>query len=338
VTALGANERVQWGIIGTGNIASTFARDLQLVPDAVTVAVGSRSRESARGFAERFDLASHYGSYAELVADPGVDVVYVATPHSGHHAAARLALEAGKAVLVEKAFTLNVAQAEDLVTLAAQRDLFLMEAMWTRFLPHVVRIRELLRSGVLGDIRTVTAEHGQSFAFDPAHRMFDPTLGGGALLDLGVYPVSFASMVLGAPDRVLAMADLTSTGVDAQTSMLLHHPDGAHAVLTTTLEARTENRAGITGTKGRLEVHDTFYAPTSFSLTRGPGVTEEYREPRIGHGLRHQAIEVGRCLREGRSQSPVMPLAETVSILATMDEVRRQTGVRYPGDTGADAG
>ena len=326
------NGTAQWGIVGTGNIASSFARDLQLLPDAKTVAVGSRSIDAATDFGDRFGIARRYASYQELVADPAVDVVYVATPQSTHHAVARMALEAGKAVLVEKAFTLNAIEAAELVSLAAERNLFLMEAMWTRFLPHMVRIRELLRSGVCGEIRSVVADHGQSFPFAAEHRMFNPALGGGALLDLGVYPVSFASMILGAPDRIIAIGDLTSTGVDAQTSMLLHHPDGAHAVLTTTLGARTENRAGVTGTKARLEVHDTFYAPTSFSLTRGPGVTEEYREPRIGHGLRYQAIEVARCLREGVTQSPLMPLAETVSI---MDEVRRQIGVRYPSEADA---
>lgn len=329
---------VQWGILGTGNIASTFARDLQLLGDARTVAVGSRSMDSAQSFGDRFDIPKRHASYDELVADPDVDVVYVATPHTGHHAAARTALAAGKHVLCEKSFTVNAGEADDLIALAGSRGLFLMEAMWTRFLPHMVRIRELLRSEVLGEIRTVTAEHGQIFAADPAHRMFDPALGGGALLDLGVYPVSLASMVLGAPDRVVAIADLTATGVDAQTSVLLHHPGGAHAVLTSTLEARAENRAGVVGTRGRLEINDTFYAPTSFTLTRGPGVVEHYREPRIGQGMRYQASHVADCLRRGLTDSPIMPLAESRSIMATMDEVRRQVGVTYPGEVVIAAG
>lgn len=322
-----------WGIIGTGNIASTFARDLQLLPDARAVAVGSRSQASADDFGERLGIPRRYGSYEQLVSDPGIDAVYVATPHTVHHAASRLALDAGKAVLCEKPFTVNAAQASDLVSVARSRGLFLMEAMWTRFLPHMVRIREILRSGVLGDITTVIADHGMQVAFRAEHRMFAPELGGGALLDLGVYPISLASYILGRPTQIVAVSDATSTGVDGQTSMLLGHADGSHAVLTATLRARTPNRATIVGTQGRIEVDDTWYAPTTFSYIRSTGgVPERYSEPRIGHGIRHQASEVARYLREGLTESPVMPLDESVSIMATLDAVRGQIGLRYPGE------
>lgn len=241
-----------------------------------------------------------------------------------------MALQAGKAVLCEKPFTLNAGQAAHLVSTAREHGVFLMEAMWTRFLPHVVRIRELLASGELGEIRTVTAAHGQWFAADPSHRLFAPDLGGGALLDLGVYPISFASMVLGQPSQVLALSDPAFTGVDAQTSVLLGHPGGGHAVLTTTLEAASPNRATITGTDGRIEVDATWYAPTTFTWKTRDGVPQRYDVPHEGIGLRHEAAEVARCLREGLTESPVMPLDETVSILATMDEVRRQIGLGYP--------
>ncbi|WP_035812963.1 Gfo/Idh/MocA family protein [Jiangella gansuensis] len=326
------HDRVRWGILGTGGIAAAFARDLQLVDDAEVVAVGSRRRESAGEFAARFDLPRSYGSYEELVADPDVDVVYVATPQTVHAANIRLALEAGRPVLCEKPFTVTAAEARDVVALARERGLFLMEAMWTRFLPHMRRIDQLLRSEVLGEITTVVADHGQLIP-PGEHRLHRPELAGGALLDLGVYPVSFASHLLGRPATVTAAGTLLSSGLDAQTSMVLTYEGGAHAVLTTTLGARTPNRAAITGTQARIEIDDVWYTPTSFSLVRPASATpERFEQPRVGGGLRHQAIEVGRLLRAGATESPLMPLDETVWIMETLDEVRRQIGLRFPGE------
>jgi predicted dehydrogenase len=322
---------IRWGIISTGGIAATFARDLQLVPEARLVAVGSRSQASADAFGDRFAIPRRYASYQDLVEDSEVDAVYVATPHPGHHDATRLALRAGKAALCEKPFTMTAAEADSLIATAREHNAFLMEAMWTRFLPHVGRIRELLRAGVLGDLRTLTVDHAQWFEYDPAHRLFAPDLGGGALLDLGIYPVSFASFVFGAPDQVTAVSDPTATGVDAQTSVILQYAGGRHAVLTTTLGAQGTNRAAIVGTDARIEIDATWYQPTSFALhRRRGGIPERFEQPRIGHGLRYQAIEVGRCLREGLTESPLMPLAETHAIMSTMDEIRRQIGLEYP--------
>lgn len=324
---------VRWGVIGTGRIASDFTRDIRLLPDAEVVAVGSRRQETADEFSRAFGVARAHPSYEALVEDDEVDVVYVATPHPGHHGAAMLALEAGKAVLVEKPFTLNADEAAELVEAARSRGLFLMEAMWTRFLPHVRRLRELLDDGALGDVRTVTAEHGQFFERDPSHRLFAPELGGGALLDLGIYPVSFSSMVLGTPSRVTAASDPAFTGVDATTSVLLQHDDGAHGVVTTSLQASGANRASIVGTHARVDIDPTWYRPTSFSLVARDGaVLERFDEPHEGGGLRHQAAEVGRCLAEGRCESDVMPLDETVAIMRTLDEVRRQIGLAYPAE------
>ncbi|HEX3908992.1 MAG TPA: Gfo/Idh/MocA family oxidoreductase [Mycobacteriales bacterium] len=325
-------DAIRWGIIGTGNIASTFARDLQLLDDAELVAVGSRQKSSADDFGDRFGAPHRHPSYESLVGDRDVDVVYVSTPHPGHHDAALLAIEAGKAVLVEKPFTLNRSEALDLIAAARARGTFLMEAMWTRFLPHMRRIRELLTSEVLGDIRTVTADHGQRFLPpDPTSRLYDRDLGGGALLDLGIYPVSFASYVLGPPTRLTAVSDPTETGVDAQTSIVTQYDGGAHGVLTTTLGAETANVATIVGTEGRIEIDRIWYQPTSFRLVRKSAV-EHFAQPRIGQGLRYQAAEVGRLLREGRLESDVMSLDETLSIMATMDEIRRQIGLSYPGE------
>ena len=240
---MAADSPVRWGILGTGGIASTFVTDLRLTDSGVAVAVGSRSQGSADRFADEFGIANRHAGYESLVADPDVDVIYVATPHPMHHDDAILALRAGKHVLVEKPFTMNAAEAREIVRVARENGLFAMEAMWTRFLPHVAVIRDWLAQGVLGDVVTVTADHGQWFAEDAGFRLFAPELGGGALLDLGVYPVSFASMVLGTPSRIVAMSDPAFTGVDAQTSMLFGYDSGAQAVLTCTLRAKSPTRA-----------------------------------------------------------------------------------------------
>lgn len=316
--------RLRWGILGTGGIAATFAEDLALGGSGRVVAVGSRSHEAARRFAERFSVPNAHGSYSSLVADEEVDVVYVATPHPMHREDALAALHAGKPVLVEKPFTMDAAEAREVVAAARSSGLFCMEAMWTRFLPHVVEIREILASGELGELVSVSADHGQWFAEDPSFRLFAPELGGGALLDLGVYPVSFSSMVLGTPDRVVAIADQAFTGVDAQTSMLLGHPSGAHAILTCTLRAKSPTRAAIVGTLGRIEVDGDFYAPTCYEVVARDGQRRRVERAHEGRGLRHEADEVARCLQAGLLESPAMPLDETVSIMETMDEVRAQ--------------
>jgi predicted dehydrogenase len=327
-----ADVPIRWGILGTGGIAAMFASDLGLLPDAELVAVGSRSQDSADAFGQRFGIARCYPTYADLVADPDVDAVYVASPHPMHVGDSLLAIEAGKAVLCEKPFTVNAAEARRVVDAATERGTFLMEAMWTRWLPHMVRIRSLIAEGALGQIRAVYADHGQQFVFDPTSRGFAPELGGGALLDLGVYPIALASMLLGTPSAVLAISEPTTTGVDMQTSMLLRHPDGAQAVLTCTMEAASSVTAEIVGTKARIEIDRTWYAPTTFRLITTAGEVTEYDEPSEGRGMQHEAAELGRCLRAGLLESPDLPLAESVAIMTTMDEVRAQIGLRYPGE------
>jgi predicted dehydrogenase len=320
------NSPVRWGILGTGGIAATFVDDLSRTDSGTAVAVGSRSQESADRFADRFGIQRRHESYESLVADPDVDVVYVATPHPMHHENALLALRAGKPVLVEKPFTMNAEEARELVAVARESGLFLMEAMWTRFLPHVHAIREWIDSGVLGDIVTVTADHGQWFEQDPDFRLFAPALGGGALLDLGIYPVSFASMVLGIPNRIVSMSDPAFTGVDAQTSMVFGYADGAQALLTCTLRAKSPTRAAIVGTDARIEIEGDFYAPTSVTLIPREGEPTRFEQEHQGRGLRHQADEVAARLAAGETESPLMPLDETVSIMSTMDTVLAQAG------------
>ena len=258
------------------------------------------------------------------MADPDVDVIYVATPHPMHHDNAILALRAGKHVLVEKPFTMNAAEAREIVRVARERGLFAMEAMWTRFLPHTALIRDWLARGVLGDVVTVTADHGQWFAEDAGFRLFAPELGGGALLDLGVYPVSFASMVLGTPNRIVSMSDPAFTGVDAQTSMLFGYDSGAQAVLTCTLRAKSPTRAAIVGSDARIEVEGDFYAPTAVTLIPRSGAATRVESGHEGRGLSHEADEVARRLAAGDMESPLMPLDETISIMETMDTVLAQ--------------
>jgi predicted dehydrogenase len=316
---------IRWGIISTGGIASTFASELAQTDSGNAVAVGSRRQASAEEFGERFGIPHRYDSYEALVEDSEVDAVYVGTPHPMHHEDAMLALRAGKHVLVEKPFTMNAAEAEELVAEARQRGLFLMEAMWARFLPHIREIRALLADGLLGEIVTVHADHCQWFAEERSHRLFAPELGGGALLDLGIYPVSFASMVLGSADRVLAIADPAFTGVDAQTSILLGYESGAHAVLNCTLRAVGSTRASIVGTDGRIEIDGRFYQPTSFTLIPREGEPRRMFDPPAEGGLRHEADEVARRIEAGELESPEMPLDETVAIMRTMDAVMAQT-------------
>ena len=315
--------QLRWGIIGTGRIAQTFARDMPYGPGGSIVAVGSRSRASADAFGDAFSIERRYASYRELVADDGVDVVYVATPHPMHFANALEALEHSKPVLVEKAFTMNAAEARALVAAARERNLFMMEAMWTRFLPHVAAIRQLVAHGALGELVTVSADHGQWFEQDSSSRLFAPALGGGALLDLGVYPVSFASMLLGRPSRVTAMVEAAFTGVDAQASMLFGYETGGQAVLTCTSSARSATRASVVGTEARIEVEGDFYAPTSFALITRTGDSTRYDFAHEGRGLHYQAAEVARCIANGETESPLMPLDETVAIMETMDQVLR---------------
>ncbi|WP_338695955.1 Gfo/Idh/MocA family oxidoreductase [Streptomyces sp. Q6] len=328
-------ERVRWGILATGGIAASFTADLLDLPDAEVVAVASRSEASAKGFAERFGIGRAYGDWASLAADEDVDVVYVATPHMAHRAAAGLCLEAGRAVLCEKAFTLNAREAGELVTLARSRGLFLMEAMWMYCNPLIRRLKALVDDGAIGEVRTVQADFGLAGPFPPAHRLRDPEQGGGALLDLGVYPVSFAQLLLGEPSGVTASAALSEEGVDLQTGMLLSWESGAHAVLHCAINAGTGVTASVTGSAGRIDVPDGFFYPERFVLHRDGREPEEFvAAPEDGPrgSMRHEALEVMKRLRAGDTESPLVPLEGSLAVMRTLDSVRERVGVRYPGE------
>ncbi|HIZ36879.1 MAG TPA: Gfo/Idh/MocA family oxidoreductase [Candidatus Ruania gallistercoris] len=323
---------LQWGILGPGGIARRFAADVPAHTTSSVVAVGSRSEERAASFASEFAIPTAYGSYAELVADPQVQAVYIATPHSEHLEHARLALAAGKPVLVEKSLTRNAAEARALFDTAAGQDLFAMEAMWTRFLPHMVVLRELLAAGEIGEVRMVTAEHGQALDHvADAHRLKNPALAGGAMLDLAVYPVSFAHDLLGTPDEVVALGTLTETGVDASESITLRYGGTTLAILGATMTAATPNAAVVTGSAGRVEIDGTFYAPSTLTIRPRGGDVRQV-SPAVGSGFEYQAAEVARRVHAGERESPLLTWADTVEVMATMDEARRQLGVRLPGE------
>jgi predicted dehydrogenase len=315
------SEPLRWGVIGTGAIAAAWVEDMGMTNSGRVVAVGSRRIETADRFADRWGIANRHASYEALAGDPEVDAVYVATPHPLHAPAAALGLRAGKPALVEKPFTVSAAEARDLVALAREQGQFLMEAMWTRFLPHVVEIRRLLAEGALGRIVTFTADHGQWFEPDGDFRRQALELASGALPDLGVYPVSFASMVLGTPQQIVKLITPAPDGGDDQTSMIFGYADGAQALLNCSLSGKSPTRAAIVGTDARIEIDGDFYRPSSFSLISRDGEETRFEVPHEGWGLRHQSDEVARCVRAGLLESPVMPLDESISIMATIDEV-----------------
>lgn len=323
---------LRWGILGPGGISTMQTKDL-LGNGYSVVAVGSRSAASAQQFADRFGIPHAHGSYAELVADPEVDIVYVGTPHSFHFEHARLALEAGKHVLVEKPFTVTAQQAAALVELAEGRGLVLLEAMWTRFLPHMIRLREIIAAGTIGEVRTLIADHNQKLPSDPKHRINDLALAGGALLDLGIYPISFAWDLFGAPASVQANAALTGTGVDRQVSVILGYEGGRQALLYSSLDTAGPNTATITGTDGWIAIESFWFAPTSFTVRDSEGEVIERFEEAVEHrGMQFQAAELERLIEAGVTSGTVLPPSESVEIMRTLDEVRRQIGLEYPPD------
>jgi predicted dehydrogenase len=324
--------RFRWGILGTGAIARQFVKGLRSLPEAEVLAVGSRSETSATKFADKWDIPHRHASYADLAADPDVDVVYIATPHPFHAENAEVCLAAGKAVLCEKPFSVNASQAERVVGLAREKGLFLMEGMWTRFFPLMEEVRRLVSGGTLGEVRMVNVDFGFRADPDPASRLFAPDLGGGALLDVGVYCVSFASMVLGQPSGSVGISHLGETGVDEQASVILEHEGGRLANLSIGIRTATPQEATIMGTEGYVRIHPPWWRPASMTVSR-PGQEDEYVEiPVSGNGFDYEAAEVMRRLEAGETESDIMPLDETISVMKTMDDIRAAWGLLYPGE------
>jgi predicted dehydrogenase len=325
-------DALRWGILATGGIAHQFTNDLVLHGFTVQ-AVGSRSQAAADAFAAEFGIPTAHASYEALVADPDVDIIYVSTPHPFHAANAALALNAGKHVLIEKPIALNAREARGIMDLAAEKNLLVLEAMWTRFLPHMVRLREILASGVLGDVHTLLADHTQDLPDDPAHRLNALELGGGALLDLGIYPISFSSALFGRPETILASASFKATGADAQVATIFRYPGGQIASTVSASDTQGPNRATILGTEGRIEIDGVWYAPTTFRhYNAADEVVETFTASVTGRGMQYQAAEAEQLVAGGKISSDILPTEESVAIMETLDEVRRQIGLRYPGE------
>ena len=323
------SQEIRWGIVGPGRIAGSVVKDFPVVDGARALAVASRSLDRAQAFADRHGVDRAYGSYGEILADPDVDVLYVATPHPQHHPIALAALRAGKALLVEKSFTATTAGAAEVIDLARETGVFVMEAMWTRFQPAVVAARELIADGAIGEVRSVQADLGVSREYDPADRLFDLALGGGALLDLGVYVVSFAQMLLGTPERLVATGSLFPSGADAEASLLLDYGDGRSATLMTSLRNALPGQARIFGTAGWIDVPPRFHHPHAIVLHRAGAEPETITRPPVGAGYSHELREVTEGVRAGRTESAVMPLADTLAVQTLLGEAAEQLGVRH---------
>lgn len=323
--------KYRWGIMGPGGISVTILRDFRLAGIQV-VAVGSRSLERAENYAQAHDIRIGYGSYEELVADSELDVIYIATTQNAHFENARLAIESGKHVLLEKPFTLDANQAAELVKLARARGVFLMEAMWTRFLPNHVRLFELLSRGIIGQPLYLIADHNQFLPVEVAPRLHAPELGGGALIDLGVYPISLAHRIFGKPQRIQATASLMPGEIDEAVGTVFDYEGGRMALTHSSLRVNGPVSASILGTEGRIELAKSFYSHGPFTVfNQQDQVIESYEGTIVGRGMQYQALEVERCLNEGLTESPIMPLDETIEIMQVMDEIRSLTGIRYTG-------
>jgi len=321
--------KTRWGILAPGNISRKFATGLAALNNAEIFAVGARSQESAEKFASQFNVARQYVGYEKLVADPDVDAIYVSSPHPFHMEHALLCIDHGKPVLCEKPFAINAEQAKIVINRAREKGVFVMEAMWSRYIPLMAEVRRMVNAGEIGEIRMISSDFGFRTSFNPQGRLFDPALGGGGLLDVGIYPLSFASMLLGKPNRIASMAEIGETGIDEQAAAILGYPSGAMSLISTGVRTQTPGETTIMGSDGRIRIHAPCWIPDKMTITRGSESTE-IEIPYEGNGYNYEAAEVARCLADGKLESDLMPHAETIELMETMDEIRAQWGMKYP--------
>ncbi len=321
---------IRWGFLGAGSIATRFGTGFQEIQGGEILAIGSRTDSRRQTLADRFSIPRQYETYEELVADPDIDVIYVATPHNLHYEHSILALEAGKAVLCEKPFTINLREAAEVVAVARQRDLFLMEAMWTRYIPLIREVKRMVVEGEIGELTMLVADFGGRGTRPYRGRIADPALGGGALLDLGVYPVSLASYLFEtAPTHIETLAHLQG-GIDVRGGMLFGYPAGQMAICYSSVGDNTPQEAILMGTKGQIRIPSPFWLNYTCVVSVDGQETRTVETDLIGNGFAHEAIEVNRCLRAGLKESPDMTLNETLDIMGTLDNIRSQWGLRYP--------
>ena len=322
--------KIKWGIMGTGRIAGSFAIALKNLDDSELYGIGSRSEKNADAFSDEYSVPKRFHDYESLAADPDIDVVYIATPHSLHKENCLMCLEHGKAVLCEKPFTINAAEAAAVINFARERRLFLMEAMWSRFVPAAIKLKELIEDKIIGDIQYLFAGGAFIPEFDPDHYLFKKELGGGVLLDGGIYPVSLASWLLGYPDRIQSAGRLNSSGIDDHDALLLEYDCGAIAGLHVSMRTQSPPDITVLGSKGKIYVHPAMFCPSKITLSLFDAEETEIALPFASNGYQYEAMEVNRCLREGKTESKVMPLDETLAIMRMMDEIRGQFGLKYP--------
>ena len=321
-----------WGIIGPGKIAHKFAQDIVKLEGATVHAVASRAEERANAFAEHYNISHAFGSYEEILSCPDLDAIYIATPHNSHYEHTLRCIDEGIPVLCEKPFAMNSHQAREMVERAQSRQVFLMEALWTRFLPTTLKTLELIESGAIGEVVSLKADFGFQAAYKPEGRLFNPELGGGALLDIGIYPVFLALLILGKPSQVNAVAKKGATGVDVDTGMLLQYNDGRIAHLHASLLARTKTEAFIYGDQGTIHLHTRWHEPTSMSIISPDGRPTNYHFEWPNNGYGFEAQEVMKCIRQGLTESPLWPLAKTLELMNLLDAIRAEIGLSYPAD------
>ncbi len=328
-------KKIRWGILGAGRIAQKFASDLKLVEDAVLYAIASRGKANTELFSGLYPAALQYDNYEALVQNPDVDVIYVATPHGLHYTHTLLCLQHGKAVLCEKAFALNSRQAKEMIAAAKAQQVFLMEALWSKFTPPWQKMMEMIRNGQFGEIKNVLINFGFIPQAPVADRLFNPALGGGTVLDIGIYNVFYALSVLGKPDHIEASMTPAATGIDEQCAVLFRYNNGAMAQLFSSYSTHLATEADISGNKGRIRLTHRFYTPDTtieFYPGRADSKTIIPTQPTEGFGYHYEARHVGECLRKGLTESPVMTHADTLLLMETMDEIREKAGIRYPAD------
>jgi dihydrodiol dehydrogenase / D-xylose 1-dehydrogenase (NADP) len=324
---------VKWGIIGAGQIAKKFATALNAMDHTELTAIASRDLERAKDFAGHFHIKKAYGSYAELLSDPEIDVIYIGTPHTEHKAHAKLCIEAGKAVLCEKPFTVNYQDAKELAELAISKDVFLMEAMWTKFLPVTRIVKQWIDNKVIGELKYMNVNFGFRMEFDPKSRLYDPMLGGGALLDVGVYPIAYVIYLMGRlPDKISSSAHIGQSKVDELNVITLQYKEGMLASMSSAISAETGNDAVIIGEKGRIVVPNFWTAESAEVFDDTGKLIDSYFHPFTSNGYVYEAEEVNRCILEGKKQSDIIPLSDTLNIMRILDEIRTTWGMVYPSE------
>ncbi len=326
------SKKYNWGILGPGKIAHQFAKGLSVTSQGVLYAVGSRDSGRAGDFAMEYGALESYGSYDELIHDEKVDIIYIATPHHRHYELTKKCLEAGKAVLCEKPATINARQFSELAELSRKKKVFYMDALWTRFLPTITRTMEYIREGALGEVKVVTADFGFKTEFHPSGRLFNPEMGGGSILDIGIYPVFLSLLVLGVPEKIKAVSVIGETGVDESCSMAFSYRSGAAANLLSTFLAHTPTSAVISGTSGRIVINSRWFRPSSLTVLREGREPEEITFKTRMNGYEYEAEEVMRCLEAGKTESDLLPLDFTLQLMQLLDAVREEAGVKYQED------